>query len=111
MKTGTRTLIASALAGTLACGDSAGVPGAGGHSGTLEGPDIMLTAVTEDVYTVGAYMGEDWESFGMVADVGFDGVGNLHILDMRKRSASVIAPGKCRATSASSASSGRARTE
>lgn len=93
MRAGTRTLIASALAGTLACGDSAGVPGAGGHSGTLEGPDVMLTALTEDVYTVGAYMGEDWESFGMVADVGFDGVGNLHILDMRADRVVVVDPG------------------
>ena len=41
----------------------------------------MLTAVTEDVYTVGAYMGEDWESFGRLADVAFDQAGNAHILD------------------------------
>ncbi len=40
----------------------------------------MMTAVTEDVYTVGAYMGEDWESFGLLADVAFDGAGNAHIL-------------------------------
>ena len=81
-----------ALGGTLACGDSAGGPGAGGPPGTLEGPDVMMTAVTEDVYTVGAYMGEDWESFGVLADVAFDGAGNAHILDMGADRIVVVAP-------------------
>ncbi len=89
---GTGILIASALAGTLACGDSAGAPGAGGLPGTLEGPDVMLSAVTEDVYTVGEYMGDDWESFGRLADVGFDGAGNLHILDRQADRIVVLDP-------------------
>lgn len=92
MRTGKGILVTSALAGTLACGDSAGAPGAGGLPGTLEGPDVMLTAVTEDVYTVGAYMGEDWESFGLLADVAFDGAGNSHILDMRADRIVAVAP-------------------
>ena len=81
-----------ALGGTLACGDSAGGPGAGGPPGSLEGPDVMMTAMTEDVYTVGAYMGEDWESFGLLADVAFDGAGNAHILDMGAHRIVVVAP-------------------
>ena len=52
----------------------------------------MMTAVTEDVYTVGAYMGEDWESFGQLADVAFDGAGNAHILDMRADRIVVVDP-------------------
>ena len=51
-----------------------------------------MTAVTEDVYTVGAYMGEDWESFGLLADVAFDGAGNAHIVDMRAHRIVVVAP-------------------
>lgn len=34
-----------------------------------------------DVYTVGALDGEAWETFGGIADVGFDGRGNLYVLD------------------------------
>ena len=92
MRTGIQILITTVLGGTLACGDSAGGPGAGGPPGTLEGPDVMMTAVTEDVYTVGAYMGEDWESFGVLADVAFDGAGNAHILDMGADRIVVVAP-------------------
>ena len=92
MRTGIRILITMALGGTLACGDSAGGPSTGGPPGTLEGPDVMMTAVTEDVYTVGAYMGEDWESFGLLADVAFDGAGNAHIVDMRAHRIVVVAP-------------------
>ena len=92
MRTGVRILIASALGGTLACGDSTGGPSVGGLPGTLEGPDIMLTAGTEHVYTVGAYMGEDWESFGRVTDVAFDGAGNAHILDRGAERIVVVAP-------------------
>ena len=87
-----RTLITSAMAVTLACGDSRGAPGAAGAPGTLQGPDVMLTAITEDVYTVGAYMGEDWESFSLPADVGFDGAGNAHIVDMREDRIVVLDP-------------------
>ena len=92
MRTGIQILITMALGGTLACGDSAGGPSTGGPPGTLEGPDVMMTAVTEDVYTVGAYMGEDWESFGLLADVAFDGAGNAHIVDMRAHRIVVVAP-------------------
>ena len=92
MRTRIRILITSALAGTLACGDSADTPGAAGAPGTLAGPDVMLTAITEDVYTVGAYMGEDWESFSLPSDVGFDGAGNAHIVDMREDRIVVLDP-------------------
>lgn len=84
MKARSSILITGALCGVLACGDSPPGPGTSGRPGTLQGPDVMLTAVTEDVYTVGAYMGEDWESFGSIADVAFDGAGNAHILDRQE---------------------------
>ena len=43
--------------------------------------DIPLTATTESLYTVGALVGEDWETFGSVRSVQFDDEGNLHIFD------------------------------
>lgn len=76
----------------LACGDSTGSTGVVGAPGTLEGPDVILTATTEDVYTVGAYMGEDWESFSLPADLGFDEAGNAHIVDMREDRIVVLDP-------------------
>lgn len=92
MKARIPILITSALTVTLACGDSASGPGASGPAGTLEGPDVMLAAATEHVYTVGAYMGEDWESFGLIADVAFDEAGNAHILDSREDRIVVLDP-------------------
>ncbi|MDE0032059.1 MAG: hypothetical protein OXU75_22415 [Deltaproteobacteria bacterium] len=52
----------------------------------------MLAAATEHVYTVGAYMGEDWESFGSIAGVAFDGAGNAHILDRQEDRIVVLDP-------------------
>jgi len=92
MKARTPILITTALGSVLACGDSAPGPATIGAPGTLEGPDVMLSYVTEDVYTIGAYMGEDWESFGLLGDVGFDGAGNAHILDMRADRIVVVDP-------------------
>lgn len=92
MKTRIRILIMSALGSALACDDTSDRTSIDGLPGTLEGPDIMLAAVTEDVYTVGAYMGDDWESFGLLSDVAFDGAGNAHIVDMRADRVVVVAP-------------------
>jgi len=85
-------LITTAAAAALGCGDSAPGPGDSGPPGTLEGPDVMLAAATEHVYTVGAYMGEDWESFGSIAGVAFDGAGNAHILDRQEDRIVVLDP-------------------
>ena len=92
MRTNAPILITTAAAAMLGCGDSAPGPGDGGPPGTLEGPDVMLAAATEHVYTVGAYMGEDWESFGLIADVAFDGEGNAHILDGQEDRIVVLDP-------------------
>ena len=66
---------------SLACGDSAGAPGAAGGGDDPGGADVTLAAATEDVYTVGAMEGEDWEIFGRIQSVDFDEKGNLHIFD------------------------------
>ena len=63
-----------------ACGGTDGEAGGGAATG-LDGPDHMLAPVVEDVYTVGAMDGEDWETFGTIASVAFDSRGHLHVLD------------------------------
>ncbi|MDX1395851.1 MAG: 6-bladed beta-propeller [Gemmatimonadota bacterium] len=69
-----------ALVIVAACGGSAEA-GSAGDAGALDGPDIALDPQTEEVYTVGALEGEDWETFGNVSDVAFDDDGNLFLLD------------------------------
>ena len=70
------TVCASLL---LACGD-AGTPGDASDNDPA-GADVLVTPVTEEVFTVGALAGEDWEIFGRIRSVHFDANGNLHILD------------------------------
>ena len=63
-----------------ACGGTDGEAGGGAATG-LDGPDRMLAPVVEDLYTVGAMAGEDWEMFGTIGSVAFDSRGQLHVLD------------------------------
>ncbi|MXX56187.1 MAG: hypothetical protein F4Z44_10470, partial [Gemmatimonadetes bacterium] len=73
------------------CGDS-GQEGAPGTRGTLDGPDVMLAAVTEEVFTVGSVAGDDWDTFGNVRSVAFDSGGNLHIFDSQSEHILVVGP-------------------
>ena len=65
---------ATCLLFSIACTDKSRVPGA-------VGDDLELAVTIEEVYTVGTFSGEDWETFGRIADVDFDAAGNLCILD------------------------------
>ena len=47
----------------------------------LPAEDRPLDADFEDIYRVGSLDGDGWDTFGRVAGVGFDGAGNLYILD------------------------------
>lgn len=69
-------LLPSLWLATLACGD--GARDAADAVGTT---DIPLSATTQPLYTVGALVGEDWETFGNVRSVHFDAAGNLHVFD------------------------------
>ena len=69
-----------ALALLTACGD-AGDELATGAAGTLDGPDVIVNAVTEEVFVVGSAMATDWQAFGNVRSVHFDAQANLHIFD------------------------------
>lgn len=52
--------------------------------------DAPLAAVIEDVYTVGASAGEDWETFGGVAAVAFNAAGELSVFDSQSRRVVVV---------------------
>ena len=47
----------------------------------LPAEDRLLDTDFEEVYRVGAWTGEDWETFGRVTGVAFDPSGNLYMLD------------------------------
>lgn len=49
----------------------------------LPAEDRWLVPNFEEIYRVGSLSGADWEQFGYVRKVGFDGAGLLHILDMQ----------------------------
>lgn len=73
--------------GLVACQgrDEARAPGSG-----LDGPDQIVVPTTDDAYAVGAFDGEDWETFADVAGVAFDGAGNLCVLDAGARRVVVV---------------------
>ncbi len=75
-----RGFIHGLLALLVACGDT-GDGSATGAAGTLDGPDVIVNAVTEEVFTVGSVTGNDWDAFGSVRSVHFDAQANLHIFD------------------------------
>ena len=58
----------------------------------LDGPDATLSAVTEEVFTVGSVMGDDWDTFGSVRSVHFDAQANLHIFDSQADHILVVGP-------------------
>ena len=75
----------------LACGD-AGDGSANGAAGTLDGPDVIVNAVTEEVFTVGSVAGDAWDAFGSVRSVHFDAQANLHIFDSQADHILVVGP-------------------
>ncbi len=91
VRTAASALACSTLMAAVACGgaeDSGGNAAAGG----LNGPDVMLTAVTEPVYTVGKPAGEDWELLGRVASLAFDDGGSLYLFDAVAQRIVVVGP-------------------
>lgn len=79
-----RTLLRGALALTLGVLSSAtGLTSEVGAQETVELPsrDRELRAQLQDVYSVGTFDGEAWETFGEIRQVGFDGEGNLYVMD------------------------------
>lgn len=79
------------LALLIACGDAGDGSGTG-TAGTLNGPDVIVNAVSEEVFTVGSVAGDDWDTFGSVEAVGFDEEAKLHILDAQADHILVVGP-------------------
>lgn len=67
-------------------------PDSDAAAGGLDGPDVMLSAVTEPVYTVGEAVGEDWELLGRVASLSFDAAGSLYLFDAGAQRIVVVGP-------------------
>lgn len=58
----------------------------------LPAADRLLDADFEDLYQLGTLEGGGWDTFGSVEGLGFDGVGNLYILDTQAVRISVVDP-------------------
>lgn len=58
----------------------------------LPAEDRWLDLEIEDLYRLGTLSGADWEQFGNVADVGFDGAGNLYVFDIQAQRIVVAGP-------------------
>ena len=58
----------------------------------LPGEDRWIAADFEEVYRVGSLGGEDWEQFGRVRRVAFDGVGQLYVFDAEVDRIFVVGP-------------------
>ncbi|MXX35829.1 MAG: hypothetical protein F4Z50_13860, partial [Gemmatimonadetes bacterium] len=54
--------------------------------------DMPLDADFEEVYRLGTLDGGSWDTFGSIESLGFDGAGNLYILDTQAVRISVVDP-------------------
>ncbi len=68
------------------------VPGSAQEVIRLPAEDRWLEADFEEVYRVGSLAGEDWEQFGVIAGLAFDGAGHLYVLDRQAARVVVVAP-------------------
>ena len=59
----------------------AAAPVASQNTLELPGRDRPMELEMEDVFSVGTFDGAEWETFGEVREVGFDGAGNLYVMD------------------------------
>lgn len=58
----------------------------------LPGRDRAIAPEPEQVYSIGSMTGEEWETFGEVDRVAFDGEGNLYVLDRQNFRVVVVDP-------------------
>jgi len=58
----------------------------------LPAGDRWLDPDFEEVYRIGSLSGEDWEQFGRVYEVAFDGAGQLYVLDVQASRITVVGP-------------------
>ncbi len=60
---------------------------------TLPGEDRWLDPRFEELHRVGSLSGEDWEQFGSIRRVAFDGAGQLYVFDEQAQYIFVVGPG------------------
>ena len=70
----------------------AAAPAAGQEVIELPAEDSVLEPAFDEVYRVGSALGEDWEQFGNVRRVGFDGAGRLYVFDNQADRVTVVGP-------------------
>ena len=58
----------------------------------LPGEDRPLSVRFEELYRLGTPDGEEWEQFGWIQSVAFDGAGNLLVLDEQVQKVFVVGP-------------------
>ena len=58
----------------------------------LPAEDRWLAPDFEEVYRIGSLSGEEWEQFGYVYEVAFDGAGQLYVLDVQSSLITVVGP-------------------
>ena len=68
------------------------VPAAAQEVLELPAEDRPLELRFEDLYRLGTLAGEAWEQFGDVLEIGFDGAGNLYVLDRQAERVVVAGP-------------------
>ena len=56
----------------------------------LPAEDSWLEADFKELYRLGSMAGEDWEQFGEVAEVAFNGKGNLHVFERQAQRIHVV---------------------
>ena len=56
----------------------------------LTGEDSPLAADFKEVFRVGSIDGPEWQQFGVIFDVAFDGAGNLYLLDYQAHRVVVV---------------------
>ena len=61
----------------------AAVPAAAQEIIELPAEDSRLAAGFEEVFRVASFDAPEWQQFGMIFDVAFDGAGNLYLLDFQ----------------------------
>ena len=86
----------AAVAG-LSCADSERSPAATVAATAQEvinlpADDRRLAPDFEELYRVGSVLGADWEQFGNVRRVGFDGAGRLYVFDNQADRVTIVGP-------------------
>ena len=74
----------------LACMMGCGDPAPDSQEATLDGPDVPLVALTEELFLLGGASEEEWQAFTEISEVHFDHDGNLVILDRRQNRVVVV---------------------